>query len=54
MRTKIYRNLSAEERKSAFMPYESDRENMSAIEAVLFASGYPVKISMLADVLSLD
>lgn len=36
------------------MPYESDRENMSAIEAVLFASGYPVKISMLADVLSLD
>lgn len=36
------------------MPYESDRENMSAIEAILFASGYPVKISMLADVLSLD
>lgn len=36
------------------MPYESDSENMSAIEAVLFASGYPVKISMLADVLSLD
>ena len=36
------------------MPYESDRKNISAIEAILFASGYPVKISMLADVLSLD
>lgn len=36
------------------MPYETDKDRLSAMEAVLFASGYPVKFSILSEILDCD
>ena len=36
------------------MPLEGRDELLRTIEAILFASGYPVRFSVIADVLSID
>ena len=36
------------------MAYDTREEMLRALEAILFASGYPVKFDVIADVLGID